>query len=163
MRFNTSRPWTGWYKSKTPIWFLLLESVLVDQNGCWIWMGGGNADGYGMVRVDRNWIGVHRLSYLTFKSTIPLGFVIDHLCRVPRCCNPDHLEAVTTRENAIRGVSPIAKNNKKTHCIKGHELSGANLMMVGKNKAERACITCKRAASRLLYRRNKIRKSRCSA
>lgn len=27
---------------------------------------------------------------------------IDHLCRNPRCCNPDHLEEVTDRENTLR-------------------------------------------------------------
>jgi hypothetical protein len=29
--------------------------------------------------------------------------VIDHLCRVTNCVNPDHLEVVTRRENIIRG------------------------------------------------------------
>jgi hypothetical protein len=29
---------------------------------------------------------------------------LDHLCRVRRCVNPDHLEPVSHRENIIRGI-----------------------------------------------------------
>lgn len=31
--------------------------------------------------------------------------VLDHLCRQPACCNPDHLEAVSQAENCRRGKS----------------------------------------------------------
>jgi hypothetical protein len=34
---------------------------------------------------------------------IPDGLVIDHLCRVHNCVNPEHLEPVTPAENTRRG------------------------------------------------------------
>lgn len=42
------------------------------------------------------------------------------------CVNPDHLEAVTPRENVLRSLSPCAVNARKTHCASGHPLSGEN-------------------------------------
>lgn len=39
---------------------------------------------------------------------VPNGMVVDHLCRVPACCNPLHLDVVTHRENVRRGK--VAKN-----------------------------------------------------
>jgi len=45
----------------------------------------------------------HRLAYERAKGSIPAGLQIDHLCRVRECVNPDHLEAVSQRENIRRG------------------------------------------------------------
>ncbi|WP_396092344.1 HNH endonuclease, partial [Erwinia amylovora] len=52
---------------------------------------------------------------------IPDGLVLDHLCRVRRCCNPDHLEPVGFVENVRRGdAGKHGFNTGKTHCPKGH-------------------------------------------
>ncbi len=45
----------------------------------------------------------HRWFYEQAKGPIPDGLSIDHLCRVPPCVNPDHLEAVSHTENVRRG------------------------------------------------------------
>ena len=34
---------------------------------------------------------------------VPEGMQLDHLCRVPGCVNPDHLEPVSAAENVRRG------------------------------------------------------------
>jgi hypothetical protein len=39
------------------------------------------------------------LAYLEFKSS---GLEVDHLCHNPECINPDHLDAVTPKENRRR-------------------------------------------------------------
>lgn len=45
---------------------------------------------------------VHRVAYEHLVGPIPDGYTIDHLCGVPRCWNPLHLEAVPLRENIRR-------------------------------------------------------------
>jgi hypothetical protein len=51
------------------------------------------------------------------------GLVIDHLCSVRRCCNPDHLEAVTNAENTRRGESPPQVVRRARACKRGHDVS----------------------------------------
>lgn len=42
----------------------------------------------------------------------------------------------------LRAESPIAKNARKTHCSRGHEFSGHNLIV--RPNGQRACRACKR-------------------
>lgn len=89
---------------------------------CWIWTGPRrNKSGYGAHSFfGREVICAHRVSYQMFRGVISKGMVLDHLCRVTACVNPWHLEAVTSKENNYRGVSPIAENKRKTQCPQGH-------------------------------------------
>lgn len=83
--------------------------------GCWSWRGSVQSEGYGKFRLNGRQVYAHRLSYELHKGPIPDGLTIDHLCRVRRCVNPDHLEAVTHLENVRRG----AVANRPT-CPNGH-------------------------------------------
>jgi len=47
---------------------------------------------------------VHRYLYPLAKGPIPPDLELDHLCGNKRCCNPDHLEAVTHGENMRRAA-----------------------------------------------------------
>jgi hypothetical protein len=108
--------------------FVVENSMPEPNSGCWLWLGHVNRQGYGrFVLGSRAWHSAYRTSYEAFKGEIPTGFIIDHLCRVPGCVNPDHLEVVTPRTNALRGISFSAINAAKTHCAKGHPFSGDNL------------------------------------
>lgn len=84
-----------------------LKGVVVDENGCWLRTIYPNRNGY--TRLMYSYKGVrydmvaHRYSYSVFVGPIPAGLLVDHLCRVRNCCNPDHLEAVTHSENTKRG------------------------------------------------------------
>lgn len=78
-----------WYTNKT--------------DTCWLWTGTVANTGYGHIyRKGGPVVGAHRLSYEVHVDPIPEGLTIDHLCRVPLCVNPDHLEPVTQSENNRR-------------------------------------------------------------
>lgn len=88
------------------------------------------------------------LSYELHKGSIPEGLELDHLCRNPRCVNPDHLEAVTHKENVRRGLSPAALNVRKTHCPMGHPLRDGNIYWRPDGKNYRECLACHRIHNR---------------
>lgn len=119
----------------------------VSETGCWEWRGKLNHQGYGRICVSRA-AGdqqVHRVAYETFVGPIPEGLQLDHKCRNRKCCNPEHLEPVTARENVRRSTSPISRNLAATHCVRGHPLSGDNLYM---HKGHRRCKECQLVRSR---------------
>ena len=121
-------------------------------NDCWGWTGWTDSNGYGKFRLgDGKRPAHHRASYILLVDDNIGGLDIDHLCRNPVCSNPNHLEAVTGRENTIRGISPPAVNSKKTHCKLGHEFTPDNTW--GKNV--RICRTCSNRKWREWYHKNK--------
>jgi len=92
-----------------PVGTRLFHKFEVDSRGCWLWTGFINRYGYGVLTALPRKPGrararaAHRVSYEWFVGPIPAGLTIDHLCRVRRCINPDHLEPVTNAENLRRG------------------------------------------------------------
>jgi HNH endonuclease len=71
---------------------------------CWVWLGSVNCMDYGYVDRKGKHIPAHRVFYEEKHGPIPEGKQLDHLCRVHRCVNPDHLEPVTNAENTRRGA-----------------------------------------------------------
>ena len=104
-----------------------IEKRLVhSSDGCWLWTGVVNPNGYGIVGMGRRQAAVHRVYYELVMGDIPDDLVLDHLCRIRNCCNPAHLEPVTHVVNCLRGISPAAEHAKKTHCVNGHEFNDRN-------------------------------------
>jgi len=110
------------------------------DSGCWHWTAALNGFGYGNYSINKRVFGAHRVAYLALVGPIPDGLVLDHLCRVRRCVNPAHLEAVTQRENIVRGASFFAIRAAQTHCVNGHLFDEANTMIVG--NGTRKCRAC---------------------
>lgn len=96
----------------------------------------------------------HRLSYAAHLCAIPAGLTLDHLCRVRACCNPEHLEVVTGRENTLRGVGLTAGYARQTHCLLGHELDGANLQI--RATGWRTCRACQIQRSKDYRQRQRV-------
>lgn len=115
-----------------------LERYTDRTETCWLWTG-AKSNGYGQLGVDGKNRLVHRLSYELYIGPIPEGLIIDHLCRVRHCLNPDHLEVVTQRENILRGTAPTAQNARKTHCKHGHPFDEQNTYVHNNGRYCRAC------------------------
>jgi hypothetical protein len=129
-------------------------------DGCWLWVGSRMGSGYGQFGYAAGDLRMaHRMAYEFVKGTIPDGLDIDHLCRNRSCVKPDHLEAVTHRENMVRGETFAARNATKTHCKNGHPLSGSNL--INQARGDRVCRICANARVRELKRTNPEYKARC--
>lgn len=123
--------------------------------GCWLWTGGLDTCGYGSFYIGINSdgkhheIGAHRQAYIWIKGEIPDGFTIDHLCRNRACVNPDHLEAISLRDNILRGNGRAAQQARRTHCPAGHRYDLFNTYVSPSGK--RRCRVCKREQARAAY------------
>ncbi len=119
--------------------------VQEDPSGCWIWRGALTTSGYGNLIVNGRPVLAHRFAYAEMCAEIPDGLVIDHLCRVPACVNPYHLDPVTIGVNTRRGLcgaTTTARFRQQTHCKRGHPLSGDNVHITA--LGYRVCRTCQR-------------------
>lgn len=142
----------------------------VDRRGpdeCWPWLASLDPYGYGKFPTEMT-DKAHRFAYALLIGPPPP--IIDHTCHDPatceggvtcphrRCCNPAHMTASTTVENALRGTGPAAINARKTHCPLDHPLSGDNLYeWTGRNgRVHRDCLTCRRDRAREYQRRRRV-------
>lgn len=127
-----------------------LLAYVEKTSGCWLWTGSKAGGGYGQMWYMGRMVYVHRVAYEIYVAEIPEGLTIDHLCHTRNCVNPDHLEAVSFRENVLRGNGPTAINARKTHCKNGHEFTPENTFISRKagRDPSRGCRKC-----RLEYKR----------
>lgn len=109
--------------------------------GCWMWHGPTERRGYGRFTIQTTYQRAHRVSWSIFRGVIPVGMVLDHLCKNTSCVNPAHLEPVTQRENLARSDSPSGEFARRLACGKGHPLSGDNLTW---HRGSRRCRACAR-------------------
>ena len=124
--------------------------ITVTPDGCWRWDGTRNRRGYGHFEC-AGIAGAHRIAYAWFVAPIPVGHVIDHLCRNPRCVNPGHLDAVTQSENVRRGRASLLREA----CKRGHAMTPANVFLQRNyGVVFRSCLVCR------LMRENRRREKR---
>lgn len=164
----------------------LVARIRKDENGCWLWTGPVRSTKWPQNRygyIGGVWNGAkhktlhtHRAMMIALHGPLTKEQVICHRCDVPLCINPDHLFVGTMADN-IRDSR--AKNRhheaKKTHCDKGHPLSGDNLKVMeqggmrnGKPRAgiRRVCKACQeeihKKPSYIAWRREYQRKRRAA-
>lgn len=123
-------------------------------DGCMVWLGALNSNGYGTLVVSGAGIQAHH--FLVGKP--PEGLEWDHVkergCTHRNCIWPEHLELVTHRENVLRGTSPSSLNAMKTVCSEGHSFTPENTYVRnGARPGGRECRVCIRARERRRIRR----------
>lgn len=129
-----SRPWALYPNYKNTV----IERIERDSSpsgDCRIWTKYLNRNGYPYLYAFGKTMPVHK-ALLIALDRFPLNnerkweMVVDHICRIRSCCNPQHLRVVTTQTNATdNSGSKSAQNKRKTHCPKGHEFNEENTLI----------------------------------
>lgn len=86
--------------SSLPLAERLQRQAIINESGCWEWIGTKQGTGYGYFSPQPNTSRLaHRVSYEVFVGQIPDGFVVHHKCHNTMCINPDHLEPMTASDH----------------------------------------------------------------
>jgi len=120
-------------------------------SGCWLWCGACDDAGYGNVKIAGVVRKAHVVVYELLRGPVPPDHELDHLCRVPPCVNPFHMEPVLHIVNVHRGHAmwlPGARQRAKTHCPRGHEYTPENTRHT---PVGRWCRTCDRERHRATH------------
>ncbi len=110
-------------------------------SGCIEYTGYCDKGGYGTINRRTGADGrprtqrTHRYVYELVVGPIPIGKHLDHTCQNPPCCNPEHLDPVSPRENLDR------VRERRTHCRYGHEFTPENTLKADR-WGGRACREC---------------------
>ncbi len=108
---------------------------------CWEWQA-YKKDGYGHFRLGPTMVSAHRQIALWTFGDFGL-LVTDHRwCDNPPCCNVLHLAPTTRQKNTLRGDTLAADCAARTHCPRGHELDGDNLVVAMLKQGKRTCRIC---------------------
>ncbi len=106
---------------------VLLEKREVTTE-CWDWIGSVNSgNGYGRVVFGGKTWAIHRLSYVTFKTPIPIGQCVLHKCDNRVCFNPKHLFLGTHYDNVL---DMISKGRNRNPAGKDHHAAVLNEVKV---------------------------------
>lgn len=138
------------------------SKTVITPSGCIEWTGAKSANGYGRIGFSYGQSGhytttavVHRLSLVwALGADLPSDADVDHLCRNRACIRPDHLEAVSRRENIRRGVGTgsdtIRLEALSDVCKRGHDLSADNAWAFSRSgaKVTRTCRLCRNENAR---------------
>lgn len=79
-------------------------ALLSLEGDCLLWVGKWNTgNGYGKVSWEGKDRVAHRVIYEIFNGRIDSKLLLDHRCLRRSCCQPLHLDPVTTKINTHRG------------------------------------------------------------
>lgn len=119
--------------------------------GCWVWAGRERL-GYGRIPVRKMGdLGIHRVMWWV-KHGDPGALDVLHNCNNKLCINPLHLHLGTHKQNFKEASqAKLLQGQWKTHCKRGHPLSGDNLY-VQPTYGYRSCKQCAKERHKRKYR-----------
>lgn len=141
---------------------LLARTRRDSETGCLLWTGARIWTNYGLISV-KKWAPpgrkywhkrTHRVSFELFVGPIPDGYDVEHACHTRSncdlrdqcphrlCLEPTHLEAITHRENLLRGNGFPGRQTRQTHCLRNHPLAGPGADVYVSPVGRRQCRTC---------------------
>lgn len=92
-------------------------SLVNKSDGCWLWTGSKNENGYGVFSYRGKEWRAHRLAYFFINGHIPEDEKACHQCDTPACVNPHHIFLGSQTENIKDCVS---KNRNQRGERSGH-------------------------------------------
>ncbi len=116
-----------------------MEKVAKQPNGCWIWQGWKDPDGYGQFRyAPYKDTGAHRWSAENLGNMDIVGKVVCHKCDIPACVNPDHLFVGThldnlrdcfnkNRQRGVRLSTPLGSFPSLLSAARAHQVDGRTI------------------------------------
>lgn len=158
--------------ARLPLYLDPRRGAIEDENGCWLWQGTIDREGY-----PRIWVGnkvesdkvtrqAHRVSYEVYVGPIPGDLPLDHVCHTDdascaggdscthrRCINPRHLEPVTPLENAARQRRSPART-----CANGHEMTPENTLLKQRRNRPNPARNCRICTNESQRRHNRRRR-----
>ena len=106
----------------TSIMDRIVRHIVVSENGCHLFMGHRNKDGYGRIGKGNSLVFVHREMFKHHNPEFEITGVIMHTCDTPNCVNPEHLRHGTQAENI---ADMVEKGRRVT--VKGSAQKDAKL------------------------------------
>lgn len=100
---------------------------------------GPDTSGYPVTTIDGKRRRVHQVVALTWLGPCPEGMEVGHLNHKRDDNRPENLAYVTRREN----MAELRRRPPRTHCKRGHPLSGDNLY-IAPASGQRVCRICRR-------------------
>jgi hypothetical protein len=98
--------------------------------GCWLWMGGKDDQGYGSLGWQGKVMRAHQVAWALSGLKLPADAQLRHLCPERACCNPEHL--------TIRRKGGRAQRSSQCKC-------GAMVMSRARDPRHVQCSRCRKA------------------